>query len=161
MSSVRSIYCGHNFSSELTLVMPTEAHTLPSPVMPCSLAPHGTASIFSIMARCACFLSPANIGSAIESANSEIANLASRTLVLFFIKASLRKLGPLPRLLTSGRALAEPTSLPVVLSIYFNFNLLLHVSSLWLLPHSYFGSEPGIFGTVVVFGAVPGVVTPV
>src|SRR5260370_898305 len=48
-SSVRSRYCGHSFSLELTAVTPAEAKMLPSPVKPLSLAPQGTASIFSSM----------------------------------------------------------------------------------------------------------------
>src|SRR6201997_3814164 len=67
ISSERSMYCGHNFSVELTAVAPMEANTLPKPVSPRSLAPQGTASIFSIMARSRCFLPPANEGTARSS----------------------------------------------------------------------------------------------
>src|ERR1700693_4335704 len=67
------MYCGHSFSSEFTCVTPTEPHRLPSPVNPRSLAPHGTASILSIMARLACFfLSAANPGRAIRRLSETI-----------------------------------------------------------------------------------------
>ena len=36
ISSVRNRYCGHNFSSEFTCVMPADAHTAPRPVIPLS-----------------------------------------------------------------------------------------------------------------------------
>src|ERR1700758_3609868 len=77
------MYCGHSFSSEFTCVTPTEPHRLPSPVNPCSLAPQGTASIFSIMARLACFfLSAANPGRAIRRVSETIIG------TLRFIQAS-------------------------------------------------------------------------
>src|SRR5215469_1136386 len=72
ISSERSMYCGHNFSVELTAVAPIEANTLPKPVSPRSLAPQGTASIFSIMARSRCFLPPANEGTARSNVNISI-----------------------------------------------------------------------------------------
>jgi hypothetical protein len=63
------MYCGHSFSVEFTAVAPTEANMLPKPVSPRSLAPQGTASIFSIMARSRCFLPPAKQGTASNSAD--------------------------------------------------------------------------------------------
>src|SRR5579864_1969834 len=47
ISSVRSKYCGHTFSSEFTCVTPTDAHRLPNPDSPLCFAPQATASIFS------------------------------------------------------------------------------------------------------------------
>src|SRR5258708_30993307 len=66
MSLVRRRYCGHNFSSEFTWVIPAEPHTAPSPVKPRSFAPQGTASIFSSMALASgfFFLPPAVAGMA-------------------------------------------------------------------------------------------------
>jgi hypothetical protein len=56
MSSVMTMYWGHNFSWEFTCVMPAEARRVPKPVMPFSLAPQGTASIFSNKALSGCLL---------------------------------------------------------------------------------------------------------
>src|SRR6266849_5782081 len=70
------MYCGQSRSSEFTAVIPAEAKTLPSPVIPRSLAPQGTASIFSIMARSLCFfLSPANAVTASMRASAVISGV--------------------------------------------------------------------------------------
>src|SRR5262249_39116226 len=49
MSSVRTRYCGHSFSSEFTCVIPTEPYKLPSPDSPRCFAPQGTDCMLSSM----------------------------------------------------------------------------------------------------------------
>src|SRR5580704_8263096 len=83
MSSVLSTYCGHSVSLECMSVMPTDAQKEPRPDKPFCLAPQGTASIFSSIARSGWFFF---LPSA-ERGNTATSTSATTTGILKFIKS--------------------------------------------------------------------------